>query len=357
MSLLTILQELWRFIKDYSLRILLGAVAVSILAVAGRYYLADLFIEEGQDEAYAYLSEVYAQTPASLEMIVTLEDGTVYTNSHIFDEYFSNPQVIQQVEETTGIEFHQWREAEKALKLYKTSGFRGGLASIRETSSNIFTLRFLVGQTAEENLAIAQAYADILTAGEIPFLTNSKITIITEPVSQDLLPEEIYDSLAKPETLNPFKSPSTPSYIVYGVAGFIVGALATIAISFCLRLTKKKITYGFDYAWSVDDYHLLYQTDTGNTSTLEEFIRVPLADNRVVLSQTSAEAILQPIFVDEDYQGLIILNTLQELTALEKKPTEIVILVHSNHTDKVWYREQAILADLYYVPIKIIHII
>lgn len=357
MSLLTILEELWRFIKDYSLRILLGAIAVAILAVGGRYYLGNLFVEEGQEEAYHYLSEVYAQTPASLEMIVTMEDGSVYTNSHIFDEYFSNAQVIQQVEEATGIEFHQWRESEIALKLFKTGGFRGGLAGIRDSSSNVFTLRFLVGKTAEENLAIAQAYADILTNGDIPFLRNSTISIITEPVSKELLPLEIYDSLAKPETLNPFKSPSTPTYIVYAVAGFIVGAIATLALTFLLRLSKKKITYGFDYAWSVEDYHLLYHTDQSDHSSLQEFIRVPVKEHRVVLSQTSAEAILQPVLVQEDYKGLLMVNTLQELAETDVKPEEIVILVHSHHTDKSWYREQAILADLYHVPVKIIHII
>lgn len=83
MSLLTILKELWRFIKDYSLRILLGAIAVALLAVGGRYYLTNVFVEEDQEQAYHYLSEVYAQTPASLEMIVTMEDGSIYTNSHI----------------------------------------------------------------------------------------------------------------------------------------------------------------------------------------------------------------------------------------------------------------------------------
>ena len=356
MSLLTILYELWRFIKDYSLRILLGAIGVAILAVGGRYYLANM-IDDNQVVAYNYLSEVYEQTPASLEMIVTMEDGSNYTNSHIFDEYFSNAKVIQQVEEATGIEFHQWRESEVELELFKTSGFRGGLAGIRDSSSNVFTLRFLVGKTSEENLAIAQAYADILEAGEIPFLGNSTISIITEPVSADLLPMEIYDSLATPETLNPFKSPSTPSYIVYCIAGLIVGAIGTVALSFVLRLSKKKIIYGFDYAWSVEDYHLLYHSERGNASSLQEFIRVPVKKNRVVLSQTNAEGILQPVLVAEELNGLLILNSLQELATVNMVPEEIVILIHSNHTDKAWYREQAILADLYNVPVKIIHII
>ena len=357
MSLLTIIKEIWRFIKDYSLRIILGAIAVAILAVGGRYYLNNLFVEEGQEEAYHYLSEVYAQTPASLEMIVTLEDGTIYTNSHVFDEYFSNPQVIQQVEAATGIEFYQWRESELALKLFKTSGFRGGLASIRDSSSNIFTLRFLVGKTDEENLAIAEAYADLLKAGDIPFLRNSTISIITEPVSADLLPVEIYEALANPETLNPFKSPSTPSYVVYTVAALIVGSIGTVGLTYLLRLRKQKITYGFDYAWSVEDYHLLYQTNEHQAANLQEFIRIPVVKNRIVLSQTSAEALLQPVLVDEDYKGLHILNSLQELAESDIKPAEIVMLIHSNHTDKAWYREQAILADLYNVPIKIVHII
>lgn len=357
MSLLTIIRELWRFVKDYILRIILGAVLVAILAMGGRYFLSTLTEEETQ-VAYEYLTEVYNQTPASLEMIVTMEDGSIYTNSHIFDEYFSNPTIIKQVEEKTGIEFSQWREAEKELGLYKTGGFRGGLASIRNSSSNIFTIRFLVGRSAEENLAIAQAYADILREGELAFLGNNSISIITEPTLDELLPLEIYESLATPETLNPFKSPGAPSYVIYGVAGFIVGGILTLILIFLFRLAKKKITYGFDYAWSVDNYHLLYDHQKENhANALREFLRVPVMENRVIVSQTNTEAVMQPVLVDADFEGLLIVSALQELSEITVKPEEIVLLIHSNHTDKVWYQEQAILAELYHVPVKIIHVI
>ena len=357
MSLLTMIREFWRFLKDYRLKIILGSVVVALLAVAGRYYLAQTQVEETQ-EHYDYLANVYQQTPASLEMVATLEDGQLFTNSHIFDEYFSKPSVIQQVEDQTGIEFSQWYDSEQALELFKTGGFRGGLAAIRDSSSNVITLRFLVGQTSEENLAIAEAYADILREGDLPFLRNTEIAIITEPVSNELIPFEMYDNLASPETLNPFASPSAPSFIVYGVAGFIAGAFLTTAAIFVLRWNKSVITYGFDYAWSMEDYHLLYdRQNTQGKSSLEEFLRVPQIEHRVVLSQQPVESSLNTSLINPEQTGLVFLGGIQELAEVNIQPDELVVLVQTNQTDKNWYQEQMLLAKLYAVPVKIIHFI
>ena len=357
MSLLTMIREFWRFIKDYRMKILLGSVVVALLAVGGRYFLSQTQLEDTQ-EHYDYLANVYQQTPASLEMVATLEDGQLFTNSHIFDEYFSKPHVIQQVEDMTGIDFSQWYESEQALELFKTGGFRGGLAAIRDSSSNVITLRFLVGQTAEENLAIAEAYAEILREGNLPFLRNTEVVLITEPVSGDLIPFEIYENLASPETLNPYAGPSAPSFIIYGVAGLIAGLFLTAAAIFVLRLNKSKITYGFDYTWTLDDYHLLYERDkTQGKSSLEEFLRVPQVEHRVVLSQQPVESSVNTSLIDPEQAGLVFLNSLQELAEVAIQPDEVVVLVQSNQTDKNWYQEQMLLAKLYSVPVKIIHFI
>lgn len=357
MSLLTIIREFWRFLKDYRLKIILGSIVVATIAVGGRFYLSQMKATENQAD-YDYLEKVYEQTPALIEIVATLEDGQLFTNSHIFDEYFSRPEIVRQVEESAGIEFYQWYESEQALELYKHSGFRGGLGAIRDSSSNIITLRFLVGQSEEENLAIAQAYADILRKQPLPFLRNTEITIISEPAIGEIASFDMYENLASPETLNPFKSPSAPSIAVYGIAGLIAGAFLTTAAIFILRLNKKVITYGFDYVWSLEDYHLLYdRNDSNGKSTLEEFLRVPIVPHRVILAQHHAESSLNTLLIHPDQLGLVFLQGIQELADVQIEPDEFVILVQSNQTEKGWFQEQMLLAELYSIPVKIIHFI
>ncbi|UUX33852.1 hypothetical protein [Fundicoccus culcitae] len=356
MSLVTLVSELWRFIKDYFIKILFGAVIIALLVVGVRYVLTKN-VDEEVVAHYDYLANIYHQEPAEFQAIVVNEDGTFFNNSFVFDEYFSRPEVIKQIEAETGLSLMPWYEAEQALELYKTTQFRGGIANIRNTSTDIMTFRFLVGQSSEENLQIAQAYADLMTSGDIPFMTTHQISIIQEPVIHEFLDLEVIKSVPTEETLSGFESPSLTSTIIYGAIGFIMGIFIMIIGLLVLRLFKKRINYGFDYTWQLDDQHLLLSHDRlqGNVD-LDTYLKVPKVTQRIILSQNNH---MGHDFDWGHQEGVIFANKMQNLveTDLTVEPNEIIILIYAQQTEKAWYREQADLAHLFSVPCKIIHII
>ena len=144
MSLTTVLNELWRFIKDKKLKILIGAILVSVLSVIGGNVIQrviDQPTEEEQistnngagptptmaedlQESREYLSDIYEHEPANFEIFAQLEDGDIFINSFIFDEYFSLPEVVEEIENKTGVAYSDTLEHEKKLERFKTSRYR-----------------------------------------------------------------------------------------------------------------------------------------------------------------------------------------------------------------------------------------
>lgn len=357
MSLVTLISELWRFFKDYLIKILFGAIITAILVVGLRYLLTP-DIDEEVVSHYDYLQNVYSQEAAEFQAIVVNEDGTLFNNSFIFDEYFSRPEVIEQIEAETDVALMPWYEAEMALELFKSRQFRGGLANIRNTSTDIMTFRFLVAPTAEENLKVAQAYADLLISADIPFITNHKISLIQEPVINEFLDLENIDSVPTETTLSEYAKPSLISTILYAVIGFVLGIFIMIVSLLFLRVFKKRINYGFDYTWQLEDQHLLLSHEHLNQGIdLDAFLKIPKVTQRVILSQTN-----QQFPVDFDWmsqEGTIFLNRLQDVieSDLVVEPDEIIILIYAQQTERAWYQNQAELAHLFSVPVKIIHVI
>ncbi|MGO1432291.1 MAG: hypothetical protein ACTHVZ_00810, partial [Ruoffia tabacinasalis] len=78
MSLATIINELWRFFKDNVVRILIGALVISVITVGARYFITDILLSDRQ-EAADYLEEVYTQEPSSFKAVVTIEDGQIFS--------------------------------------------------------------------------------------------------------------------------------------------------------------------------------------------------------------------------------------------------------------------------------------
>ncbi|WP_124058605.1 hypothetical protein [Vaginisenegalia massiliensis] len=355
MSLLTLIQELWRFFKDYLVKIVLGAIFVGLLTSGGRYFLTNQQVE-GQKEAYNHLVQVYSQEPAEFQFILTNADGTLFDNSFVFDEYFSSPEVIKQVEAETGIKFGRFVQDEQLLELFKTSQYRGGLSAVRNTSTNVITMRFLVGKNADENLKIAQAYFKLLQENRVPFAKNHERTIVTSPVKAELLDLNTVQNVAVPESVSGLGGPNAKSSIIFGIAGFMFGLILTTGLLFLLRLFKRTITYGFDYAWNMEDGHLMYHRQKqSKASDLEDLLKVPHVNHRLVVSQVNPESSFES--ANFAIQPLTYVNKLQDLDQSSNQVDDIVIMVYSNQTEKSWYNEQAALAHLYRVPVKIIHVI
>ncbi|MBK0347368.1 hypothetical protein JDW15_01795 [Aerococcaceae bacterium zg-ZJ1578] len=344
MSIVTMISEFTRFLKDYLVKIVIGAVLISIACMGFKYF--DESMTSDDSAAYQSLKTRYEQEPAEVQFIVSKEDGTFFNNGFVFDEYFSLPEIISAVEKETGIEFHQFKEDETTLEFEKTSIFRGGLSAWRNPSTDVITLRILVGKTAEENLAIAKAYQKILAMGNIPFLQKNEITIISEAAIGEQLSATMFPYLTTLDSLKAVKTLSKRSLIIIGVAGFIAGAILVAGVIFLLRLFKTKIIYAFDYSWAMEDTHLLYKQEKSDNLVLQDMIQTPQLAHRYVVSQMESETVL-PTEVD-------CVTCVQDITVPVE---EIVLVLYANQSDKAWFNAQYTLAKLYKVPVKIIHII
>lgn len=357
MSIVTLISEAWRFIKDYKWRLLLGAILVSLLTMTGRFFIHRFLYSDNLD-AYNHLVDVYQQEPASFQMVITMEDGSIFTTANLFDDYFATAAVVDKIEDLTGVNFSDTLQAEEDLEMYKTPQYRGGLAAIRDNASNIITLRFLLAESAEDNLILAQAYADMLRGEAIPFLGSNMVNIIQEPVQGELLVPDLVDEIPTEETLTPYQKVNTRATILYGGLGLVLGGVITAGLSFLLHLRRQTIHYAFDYSWGYNDHHLMIlRTPESDKKSVEKIIHTPANIHRLILRQGVGSEDLDFISKDGSQRLDVTIEHLTYYNGAVAQPEEIVIVIDSNQTQKSWYQEQYQLAQLYPARLKILHVI
>lgn len=337
MELFTLIRELLRYLKAKWYWILVFSLIAGLIAPTAKVFL-NRFETPEMAEAYQDLTSRYSQEAASFQFIIQNEDGTMFTNAALIDEYLSQKEIVDRVQDETGIQYATPLENERVLELYKTSQFRGGIAAIRNSSSDIMTLRILVGQSVEENLKIAQAYADILMHNQIPFLSGKTVELIHSVTDQPLLSDKMYPNLTSEKSLQVVNPINKKSLVILFLAAIMAGGLMGIFFLLVLRLKDRKIRYAFDYAWGLDDLHVLYPIKSNQT--LQELIELPKGLNRIVLCQEE----LDQIHTDS--------NFVEHQSSID----EVVILVIEGKTSKAWYQDMYRLATLYKLPVKIIQV-
>lgn len=369
MSLTTILSEIWRFIKNNFLKIISGALIIGVLAVLGSLFLPNLIEQPSEEiseeftqttpsedakESREYLTHIYEQEPAEFELFIQLEDGNIFGNSFIFDEYFTSPAVVEEIERESGVDYSQTLAHENNLGLYKTSRYRGSIAGIRDTSSNVLNIRVQAAETSEDNLILAETFANQILNTEIPFVENLSITIISEPEIGEKLLEDDLEMVSSSEALGmiaPTESENR-SILLYAIAGFILGLLLTATVLFIIQLFKNKIKYAFQYSWDFSDYHFIFTTDEENKK-LRDFLSAPEISTQIIVYQESS-------FVEQFIGANPKIKTTKSLSRFTTNSTkidEIILFVETKTTDKDWYNEQYRLAEKYDSQVTIIQAI
>lgn len=371
MSLTTILSEIWQFLANNKVKIFIGALILSVLAILSSLFLPILMeqsMEEVADEEQLtqlssdedaqasrdYLTNIYEQEPAEFELFIQLEDGNVFGNSFIFDEYFTSSAVVEEIENETGIEYSHTLAHEKNLRFEKTSQYRGSIAGIRNTSTNIITIRVQVAESSEDNFILAEAFSDKILGNEITFVEDLSITVLSEPSIGESLLENQLEMVSSPEvlgTLSPVESEGR-SMLLYAIAGFITGLLLTAVLLFIIQLFKTKITYAFQYSWDFSDHHfvVLKEKDKEQFNTI---FLTPETNKKLLVAQESPY--VEQLTVNN--QKVEYTTGLSRLALNNAEVDEIVLLVENNITDKDWYNEQYRLAEMYDCQITIIQAI
>lgn len=348
MNLSTVLREFWRLIRNNKFKIFIGALIITAITVGLRYSLT-LYVFGGKQEAVTQLEQTFDQEPAIFKTVITVEDGQIFSNAYAYDEFFTTPEVVQYIEQETGIAFGHTLQNEIDAELLKTATYRGSIAGIRDSASGIFTFRFLVGATAEENLAIAQAYRDLLVNQTIPFIETQNVNIILEPVNAELLNIDTTPYVATIDTLNIYRSNRVKPLIVYGVIGFVIGIIVMIVGLILIRIFHQTIHYAFEYSWDFADQHVLFNTDNPSDVSLKDYL--PTQGSYWIVAQEGASRPISSILND-------VTHIYQEVPVdeLQSSPAGIlVIIVQSHITTKNWYQRQLELGRLYHQDIRIIH--
>lgn len=367
MSLLTIIAELWRFFINNIIKIMIGAIIVMGLTLGARMlltnYIENSAIGEATSEtsanaeltpeeieaSYNYLATVYEQEPAEFSFVGINPEGLILGNSFILDEFLSRPDIVAELEEISGVDIAATLEAQENVGLEKSRDFRGGLAAVRNTSTDVITMRVLVGQTAEENLAVAEAIYQYIVGGNVPIYENYDITFLSTPdIGEDLIVEENM-MIPTPETLSGLQPQETGgSLVIYAVLGGILGVILSTVVLFVLHFFSKKITYAYDYAWEFDDYQILVDGEKIDADALHNWLLIPADKKRVAVAQNTANEMIQEFAS----QHLPVANT---ISAGTDTPEEIILFIESGQTDKDWYKQQFELSKLYEARLKIVH--
>ena len=85
--------------------------------------------------------------------------------------------------------------------MIKTSQYRGSLAGIRNTSSNVITFRVHVGETAQENLRVARWIEEEVRNNSLPFSETLNTVLLTPSQTGELLQGEDFLKVSSPEAL------------------------------------------------------------------------------------------------------------------------------------------------------------
>lgn len=350
MNLSTILREFWRMLRDHILIVVLSSLLIGGLSVFFRYQITNYRLSEIK-EPINHLIQVYQQQPATFKAIVLVEDGQLFNNAYAYDELFSTPTVVSQIESLTQVDIARTLDSERQVELYKNYAFRGGVAALRDSASGVFTFRFLVGKTAEENLAVANAYYDLLQNQPDILDAGQRVTLLSEPEILELDNIDELSIVPTIETLNIYRSTRAKPLILYGVLGVLLGAILAFGVMLLKRLFSEKIQYAFEYSWELSDRHeLLSWRDFDHARQVESF-QYPRVTQRWIFDQIGNLFETDSFSSESHY-----LTDFGQLIQLADAPDEIMIIIQAGQTDKAWYRRVRELTERYHCPIRILQL-
>ena len=268
--------------------------------------------------------------PGIFRVYIEHEDGTVFTNSMIIEEYFLLPDVISDAEESTSVEITDALDAQVSKNFIKTQYDRGVLGVSRNGSTNIFTFIANVGEESE-NLAVANYFFEFLSAGNVSVLENKIVHFVSNP--------EIYDSYAASDVAveTSTTNQNSRSYILEVGVIVIVALVMSMAITMLIILIRTVlsplINYSFNY--SVSDLDQVFTLNQENTYMLERMISNIENQTVVIFCEFDISDILKTYKTDKRVvlaESLVNVDPRLEIS-------NPIIIIQSDKTSKKWYKQ------------------
>lgn len=285
--------------------------------------------------------------PGIFRIYVEQEDGTIYINSMIIEEYFLLPKVIAEAERKTGVEISDLLDEEVEENFEKTQYDRGALGLSRNGSTHIFTFTTDVG-TEAENLKVAEFYFDYLNSGELNMLENKHVYIVSEPEVFDAKSYAASDIVVEQSSMNNSTDFSIKEIALSILAGIILGFFTGTFITLAKSFISKKISYSFNYA--VSDYDKILAMEKGNWDLLVRKLLHTTKNLVVIFNEGNSNELREELLkhsninlISEEGQfvngkaNVLLANNLSDVSpqiALDN----VVVLIDTFNTDKKWYK-------------------
>lgn len=320
-----LIQELKRLFRENKKSIYLMTGFLS-LAIVGIIMFLTL---SGNTNSDVITPQEESNDSALFRIYVEHEDGTVFANSMIIEEYMLLPETLAEAEKTTGVEITDILDDQLESKFVKTQYDRGVMGISRHGSTNIFTFFVNVGD-ANDNLKIADFYFDYLFSDEIKMLADKNINIVSEPALYD---EKSYGTseLSAKEPLELQSSElSFVEIIILVVAALVIGLMLSLLYVIFRNLLSKKINYAFTYG--ISDMDSIILLDHKDEYLLERTLRNTSYSPVIIFSETTIPSNL----LHKDIP-IIISDTIEKVD-LTVKIVNPIIIIKTGETNKNWYK-------------------
>ena len=327
-------------------KLLIAIVTVIVTIMVAFASISFSFFSTKSDEE-PLVVEGENNNPGIFRIYVEQEDGTIYINSMIIEEYFLLPEVIAEAERKTGVEISDVLDEEVADNFEKTQYDRGALGISRNGSTHIFTFTTNVG-TEAENLKVTDFYFDYLNSGELEILENKHVYIVSEPEVFDAKSYAASDIVVEQSSMNNSTAFSIKEIALSILAGIILGFFTGIFVALVKSFISKKISYSFNYA--VSDYDKVLAMEKGNWDLLVRKVLHTTKNPVVIFNEGNSNELREELIkhsninVISDESQLVsgmtnvaIANNLSDISP-QIPLDNVVVLVDTFNTDKKWYK-------------------
>lgn len=327
-------------------KLLIAIVTVIVTIMVAFASTSFSFFSTNSDEE-PLVVEGESNNPGIFRIYVEQQDGTIYINSMIIEEYFLLPEVIAEAERVTGVEISDILDEEVADNFEKTQYDRGALGISRNGSTHIFTFTTNIG-TEAENLKVADFYFDYLNSGDLKILDNKRVYIVSEPEVFDAKSYAASDIVVEQSPMNNRTDFSIKVIALSVVAGIILGFFTGTFIALAKSFMSKKISYSFNYA--VSDYDKILAMEKGNWDLLVRKVIHTTKNPVVIFSEGDSSELREELIkhsninvISDESQlvsgmtNVVIANKLSDISP-QIPLDNVVVIIDTFNTEKKWYK-------------------
>ena len=282
------------------------------------------------------------------------EDGDVFSNNVLIEEYITLPHVLEEVAEVTNTSIDQLvEETGNEIVPGTQSSDRIKVIHVnRDTSSNLQAIYVNVGDE-QRNLRIINYFHDFIQDESIPFLEDKNVFIFKQPYIVDFDDEDETDLTQNVESISSWSPVRTI------VEGIILGVVLSIVILVISGFFSRKLSYFFFYTLLDEDYFILMDKHLNNHEEVYDVLRNPFEKNTVVLQEKNIEPSNQEfesIFRDlVDKPSVAQVENFMSI-ASPKEVDQLVYIVKEGETSRDWYNKQRKVEKAYDIPVVVIQI-